>query len=223
MGAFGNRQLTKRTDSRVAMDRPPFPEFLEHQDFEVFERGASGSASATLAPKCQSAAHVMMQLRFDGALGFPGGLIDPGEAIVDGLNRECIEEIGLDPKHFVTDEDLVFSAFTTKSPRWPRLELHAFAKEVSNQEFQRIEQNVFKAKDFGDETLGLIRVPLYIQNQVDVGTRIGGLPLFPRNCFAGNAKRQLLYLAMCKDLISQEEAENAFKLSVINQNVMMRD
>ena len=188
-----------------------------------------------------------MQLRFDGALGFPGGLIDPGEAIVDGLNRECIEEIGLDPKHFVTDEDLVFSAFTTKSPRWPRLELHAFAKEVSNQEFQRIEQNVFEAKDFGDEvrpnslilnlhtqhynfliyplpqTLGLIRVPLYIQNQVDVGTRIGGLPLFLRNCFAGNAKRQLLYLAMCKDLISQEEAENAFKWSVINQNVMMRD
>ena len=95
-----------------------------------------------------------MQLRFDGALGFPGGLIDQGEAIVDGLNRECSEELGLEPKHFVTEEDLVFSAFTTKSsPRWPRLELHAFAKEVSSQDYQRIEQNVFNAKDFGDEVL----------------------------------------------------------------------
>ena len=94
-----------------------------------------------------------MQLRFDGALGFPGGLIDPGEVIVDGLNRECSEEIGLDPKYFVTEDDLVFSAFTTKSPRWPRLEMHAFAKEVSAQDYLRIEQNVFNAKDFGDEVL----------------------------------------------------------------------
>ena len=94
-----------------------------------------------------------MQLRFDGALGFPGGLIDPGEAIVDGLNRECVEEIGLEPKHFVTDADLVFSSFSTKSPRWPRLEMHAFAKEVSTQDYQRIEKNVFNAKDFGEEVL----------------------------------------------------------------------
>ena len=94
-----------------------------------------------------------MQLRFDGALGFPGGLIDPGEVIVDGLNRECSEEIGLDPKYFVTEDDLVFSAFTTKSPRWPRLEMHAFAKEVSAEDYLRIEQNVFNAKDFGDEVL----------------------------------------------------------------------
>ena len=99
-----------------------------------------------------------MQLRFDGALGFPGGLIDPGEAIVDGLNRECVEEIGLEPKHFVTDADLVFSSFSTKSPRWPRLEMHAFAKEVSTQDYQRIEQNVFNAKDFGEEVLNRLYI-----------------------------------------------------------------
>ena len=94
-----------------------------------------------------------MMFRDDGSFGFPGGLIDPGEDIVDGLNRECREEIGLDPKHFVTEGDYVFSAFTTKSPRWPRLEMHAFAKEVSCDDFQRIEQNVFNAKDFGDEVM----------------------------------------------------------------------
>ena len=26
--------------------------------------------------------------RFDGRLGFPGGLIDPGENVEEGLNRE---------------------------------------------------------------------------------------------------------------------------------------
>ena len=121
---------------------------------------------------------IQMQLRFDGALGFPGGLIDPGEVIVDGLNRECSEEIGLDPKHFVTEDDLVFSAFTTKSQRWPRLEMHAFAKEVSAQDYLRIEQNVFNAKDFGDEVRIVPRLHQYsralqrspLSSLVDSGT-----------------------------------------------------
>ena len=38
--------------------RPPFPKFLVHPDYEVFQSDASGSAS--LASKCQSAAHVMI-------------------------------------------------------------------------------------------------------------------------------------------------------------------
>ena len=37
-----------------------------------------------------------MMMRSDGQLGFPGGIIDPGEDIVQGLNRECVEEIGAD-------------------------------------------------------------------------------------------------------------------------------
>lgn len=38
-----------------------------------------------------------MQVRFDGTIGFPGGLIDPGEDVVTGLNRELKEELGLGP------------------------------------------------------------------------------------------------------------------------------
>ncbi|MDR2447955.1 MAG: NUDIX domain-containing protein [Treponema sp.] len=32
-----------------------------------------------------------------GKLGFPGGFVSPGEGAVDGVRRECIEEIGWDP------------------------------------------------------------------------------------------------------------------------------
>ena len=39
---------------------------------------------------------MLLQVRFDGMLGFPGGLIAAGEATVDGLNRELAEEVGLD-------------------------------------------------------------------------------------------------------------------------------
>ena len=46
-------------DSDMDRDsRPPFPKFLVHPDYEVFQSDASGSAS--LAAKCQSAAHVMI-------------------------------------------------------------------------------------------------------------------------------------------------------------------
>ncbi|KAK7078222.1 NUDIX domain [Halocaridina rubra] len=39
---------------------------------------------------------VMMHLRFDGSFGFPGGIIEDGEDVVEGLNREMTEEIGWD-------------------------------------------------------------------------------------------------------------------------------
>ena len=37
-----------------------------------------------------------MQMRFDGNLGFPGGLVDPTDATpVDGVNRELLEEMNI--------------------------------------------------------------------------------------------------------------------------------
>ena len=41
-----------------------------------------------------------MQMRFDGAIGFAGGLVDPGEEVTQGLNRELEEEINLDIVRF---------------------------------------------------------------------------------------------------------------------------
>merc|ERR1719470_807623 len=38
---------------------------------------------------------VNMHLRFDGRLGFPGGLLDAEENIETALNREISEEMGL--------------------------------------------------------------------------------------------------------------------------------
>lgn len=42
-----------------------------------------------------------MQVRFDGYLGFPGGLVDEGEtSISDALNREFKEENNLNLDKF---------------------------------------------------------------------------------------------------------------------------
>jgi U8 snoRNA-decapping enzyme len=100
-----------------------------------------------------------MQMRFDGKLGFPGGLIDPGEEIVAGLNRELVEEINLDlTKHAVEPTDFLFCHYLpnesdqTKSSRIRMF----FSKEVTKSEYEMIEKNSLDAKEFGYEVISRI-------------------------------------------------------------------
>lgn len=90
-----------------------------------------------------------MQMRFDGLLGFPGGLIDQGEEeVVSGLNRELEEEIGLDLTRFcIKDENHLVSFLHEEK----NLVLHFYAKEVTIIEFQEIELKSLSAPDFGSE------------------------------------------------------------------------
>jgi U8 snoRNA-decapping enzyme len=166
-----------------------------------------------------------MTLRFDGAIGFPGGLIDPGESVVVALNRECREEIELDAKHILTEADFLCAMLCSRKTSRP-LELHSFAKEVTEDEFKEIERRAFHAEDFGQEvmpcgiivfncreegtiftfqTLGIIRPPLYVQQNGR------GLPSFLRNNFAGNAKAQFLYGLISAGILNKEEVEKCLQ------------
>ena len=89
-----------------------------------------------------------MQMRFDGYLGFPGGLIDAGENIVDGLNRELAEEIGLDlEKHRFTMKEHRMTHINKSS----NLILHFFGLKISLDEFVAIEKGVLRAEEYGIE------------------------------------------------------------------------
>ena len=48
-----------------------------------------------------------------GMLDLPGGFIDPGEGAMEGLRRECIEELGLD---FNAEDFKLFASFPNKYP-----------------------------------------------------------------------------------------------------------
>lgn len=94
-----------------------------------------------------------MQMRFDGYLGFPGGLVDPNEKdYALALNREMHEEMNLDlSKHSVKKENHIVSHYS----RSKNLCLHFYVLEVTMNELHEIEKNCIAAEDYGNEVSGL--------------------------------------------------------------------
>ena len=92
---------------------------------------------------------LQMVARFDGALGFPGGIIDPSDLdAADGLNREMLEEIALDlNKHRFILDDHLFSHVV----RSRKLVTHFFAKVMNLDEYHQVEGRVAMAADWSTE------------------------------------------------------------------------
>ncbi|KAK7476495.1 hypothetical protein BaRGS_00032243 [Batillaria attramentaria] len=148
---------------------------------------------------------VMMQMRFDGVLGFPGGLVEAGEDPADGLNREMQEEIGLNVEvHKFTAAHHVQTCLNEKK----KLLTHFFAMEVTLEKFSALEANVLQAPEYGIETFGIVRVPLFT-----MGDGLRGLPAFLTNQFAGNARTQLLFGLQYMQLLTAEELQEVVQSS----------
>ena len=142
---------------------------------------------------------VNMHLRFDGRLGFPGGLLDAEENIETALNREISEEMG-EGNPVITEKEWMSSQYSAKE----KLIMHFYCKEVEKTEFLKIEKRGLSAPEYGVEILGLLRVPLYTRSR-----NKGGFPMFLKNNFAGNAMENLLNSLMRKEVLTSEEVNAA--------------
>lgn len=142
---------------------------------------------------------VNMHVRFDGRLGFPGGLLDAEENIETALNREISEEMG-EGNPVITEKEWMSTQYSAKD----KLVMHFYCKEVDKTEFLKIEKRGLGAAEYGVEILGLLRVPLYTRQR-----NKGGLPMFLKNNFAGNAKENLLNSLMRKEVLNSEEVNAA--------------
>ncbi|XP_014272748.1 U8 snoRNA-decapping enzyme isoform X2 [Halyomorpha halys] len=146
-------------------------------------------------------ANILMQMRFDGHLGFPGGLVDDGETPEEAVTREMEEEMAMDRQKLKIDpKDHVVSHYCEEKD----LVLHFFAKEVSLSLFTDIEKMCLKSHDYGSEVMGVMRIPLY--TMID-GYR--GFPAFLNNCFIGNSKEQLIYTLILKGIMTKEEIDKS--------------
>ncbi|XP_051864974.1 U8 snoRNA-decapping enzyme isoform X3 [Pristis pectinata] len=151
---------------------------------------------------------VLMQMRFDGKIGFPGGFVDPRDSsLEEGLNRELCEELGWDGKGLrITEADYASSHATEALPQ--KVVAHFYTKRISLEELRKVETCAVQAKDHGREVLGIIRVPLYTLRD-----GFGGLPAFLTNTFIGNAKEQLVEALRKLRLLSEPELQAAISAS----------
>ncbi|KAF7646407.1 hypothetical protein LDENG_00188250 [Lucifuga dentata] len=152
---------------------------------------------------------ILMQMRFDGLLGFPGGLVNPSkETLEAGLSRELLEELGVALP--ISVEDHVTSCHApASSPSSFRLITHFYAKKMEEEQIQEVERAaVSTATDHGQEVLGMARVPVYTMKGR------GGLPSFLSHSFIGNARFQLVDALLRFNLVAPEELYKALTHSV---------
>ncbi|XP_018016749.1 U8 snoRNA-decapping enzyme [Hyalella azteca] len=145
-------------------------------------------------------AAVMMHLRFDGTFGFPGGLINRGEDILDGLTRELKEELAYNPAVHkpITYDDYHSSRIVEDK----LLVLHLFVVELSMDQFVSLEKNATSAEEYGVEVFGTVRVPLYTMNN-----KYGGLPAFLNNRFIGCAKQELIMALFSIGILTDDQID----------------
>ena len=93
---------------------------------------------------------LQMQVRFDGTLGFPGGLVHSaeGELPEAAVSREFAEEsgsVGLEVSFSAGDH------VTTHYSAETRLCLYFFAREVSLEQFTALERSTVVGREWGEE------------------------------------------------------------------------
>ena len=80
-----------------------------------------------------------------------------------------------------------------------------FAKEVSEDEFKSIELESLRAKDYGSEIMGPVRVPLINPFLKGSSEEFSSFHNFMKNNFVGKANEQLLLFLYYANIMSLEE------------------
>ncbi|XP_077370913.1 U8 snoRNA-decapping enzyme [Festucalex cinctus] len=202
---------------------------------EVAEHSADGMANEQLSRAealacsgCRHACHVMlysdtksllfgrtpinhiilMQMRFDGLLGFPGGFVNPSqESLEAGLCRELQEELGVALS--ISEDDHLDARHAPGTASCPRLITHFYVKKLKEEQIKEVEQAaVSTARDHGQEVLGMVRVPLYTTKSG------GGLSSFLSHTFIANARTQLIDTLLRLHLLAPEDLHKALKNSL---------
>lgn len=135
---------------------------------------------------------VLMQLRWDGTLGFPGGLVNEGEDLNKALIREAEEEFHLVINEKLSKEIKLLSTYADDS-----INIHSYYLEVNYAKIQKIQKKSFRAKHFYSENQGCILPQL-------ADFKGQGIKNFLNNNFYLTAKEELKDLIKIENLLDFE-------------------
>ena len=132
---------------------------------------------------------VLMQLRWDGTLGFPGGLVNKGEDLIKALIREAEEEFAFIINEKLSKEIKLLSTYADDS-----IDIHSYYLEVNYEKIKEIQENSFRAKHFYSENQGCI-LPQIADFKGE------GIKKFLTNNFYLTAKEELKNLIKIENLL----------------------
>ena len=138
----------------------------------------------------------LMINRSDGNIGFIGGMIEPGETLLDAATREVEEEIGhtidlqLEP---VVAHDI--GPITT----------HAFLSETTYEELRKIQEKAITGVHFGSELTGVF-MPHLIDYTAAIG-KGGGLVNLLKASMAPSVREEMVHFLLKTEILDKETLE----------------
>jgi len=161
---------------------------------------------------------VLLQMRFDGRLGFAGGKIEKGESPLEAAQREFQEEFGCKEVFNANHNKIEFiSSHIIQTSSNKLIRTYLYAKEFTKDEIIKMERMVLFAPHYGIEVFGVIRCPLFVTSKGD------GLPTFLKNQFAGSAFEEFVHFLSKQQLFDRNDLKNVIEKAGLNWKDVVQD